>query len=98
MSTPSKKKTPKWLLSLLHYYHAAVRGEWSSNEQMARKFGGGYYARNHLAVRGEITRRGIEHEYQDVNKDGSRFRLYKLKPESLQRAHEVLQGYGLIKG
>jgi hypothetical protein len=92
-----QNKTPKWLLSLYYYYHAATQGEWRSNEQMARLFGGGYYARNHLACNGEITKRGIEHEYRDVNKDGSRFRLYKLKTESLSEAAKVLTAYGMIK-
>jgi hypothetical protein len=93
-----QKRTPKWLLSLYHYYHAAVRGDWMSNEQMARLFGGGYYARNHLSCNGEITKRGIEHDYQDISVDGSRFRLYRLKSETLKEASKVLTAYGLIKG
>lgn len=95
MNRVQQKKTPKWLLSLYYHYHAASKGNWVSNEQMAKSIGGGYWARNHLAVNGDITKRGIEHETRKIS--GSRFKLYKLKYQSLQRAREVLTAHGLIK-
>ena len=92
-----RKREPKWLLALYHYYHASIRGEWLSNEKMSRLMSGGYYARNHLASNGDITKRGIGHNYRDVTIEGSHFRLYRLKLDSLEQAAKILTAHGMMR-